>query len=196
VPHLNTLPVNCSLDASYSRTASQDDLFRAGSHICTSTTMQGYYQQSPYYPQPQLNPQQLAAFPYVQQHVPGQYMPADSFTAYQRHRYETYVPPPPEPVQNKRHSIFRSNTVSTPHTKTRPLKSALKRRPHERSESLGPPVLAPSTGPPAGPPISRQTSRAPSEPRERTGSTSRSRANSLSQFTPGALLVPTSCAWV
>lgn len=94
---------------------------------------------------------------------------------YQRHRYETYVPPPPEPVRPKH--MHRSQSVSVPNPNgQRPLKSAMKKRNHERSESMGAP-------------ISRQSSRAPEEQRERAGSMTRPRANSIQQFIPGVYLV-------
>ena len=95
---------------------------------------------------------------------------------YQRHRYDTYVPPPPEPAPKPR----RTQSLAVPNPHAKPLKSAMKKRTHERSESMG------------GEPISRTSSRAPSEQRERASSMSRSRANS----NPPPFIPGTCCAYV
>lgn len=147
--------------------------------------MQGYYNPSAYYPvaqpapPPQYAAQPLASLPYIShyrntpQFDPPRQLPPQGpgYTTYQRHRYETYVPPPPEPAPKPR----RTQSLAVPNPKAKPLKSAMKKRNHERSESMGEP-------------ISRTSSRAPSDhqQRERAGSMSRSRANSNPpQFVPG-----------
>ena len=150
--------------------------------------MQGYYNPSAYYPvpqpglpPPQFTAQPVASMPYIShyrntpQFDPPRQLPPQGpgYSSYQRHRYETYVPPPPEPAPKPR----RTQSLAVPNPHARPLKSALKRRGHERSESMGEP-------------ISRTSSRAPSEhqQRERAGSTSRPRANSNPPpFIPGML---------
>ena len=147
--------------------------------------MQGYYAPSGYYPvpqqvvAPQLTAQQLAQMPYVShyrntpQFDPPRQLPPQNvaYSSYQRHRYDTYVPPPPEPVPPPR----RSQSLAAPNPKAKPLKSAMKKPAHGRSESMGEP-------------ISRTSSRAPSEhqQRERANSMSRARANSNPPpFVPG-----------
>ncbi|EKM61066.1 uncharacterized protein PHACADRAFT_247419 [Phanerochaete carnosa HHB-10118-sp] len=140
-----------------------------------------YYPPQAYYPvqqvpsQAQYPPPQVAgSVPYVSHYVGAAPPRQDPYAYSMRHRYETYVPPPPEPAPKSKHQ--RSNTISTPNHKIMPLKSAMKKRTHERSESMGQP-------------ISRQSSRAPSEPREPISPTGRPRANSTQQYLPGHLFV-------
>lgn len=117
--------------------------------------MQGYYTpaQFPRTLQPQGPPPLAPGFAYAPQYAaaPTQ-IPVIS--AYQRHRYETYVPPPPEPAGKTKPRFGRSQSMAVPVAKAKPLKSAMKKRNHERSQSET-----------FVEPISRQTSRH-SEPRE------------------------------
>ncbi|KAI0094871.1 hypothetical protein BDY19DRAFT_915025 [Irpex rosettiformis] len=77
-----------------------------------------------------------------------------------------------ERERGDKYGLSRSKTVATPNPNAVPLKSAMKRR-HDRSASVSnaPPMQQPS--------MSRASSRAPSESRERTTSTGRRRADSL-----------------
>ncbi|KAI0692765.1 hypothetical protein BC835DRAFT_1355983 [Cytidiella melzeri] len=161
--------------------------------------MQAYHNQTYYAPHPQYasrqpHPQQpgtyltgfSATYPqFVQPQLPpGAQGPAgyQQFPAYPQEQYEPY---PQAVVPDRRrdrdrererpdkYGMNRSHSLAVPNPNAVPLKSALKKRPHDRSASMGnvPMQQQPS--------MSRTSSRAPSEARERTTSTGRRRVDSM-----------------
>lgn len=111
--------------------------------------------------------------------MPGPAYPPFPAASYPpREHYEAW-PVVPQQSKSSRHGMHRSHSVAAPNQNAMPLKSAMKKRGHERSGSMGnPPMGHPSMGP-MGPSMSRTPSRAPSEQRERANSTTRRRADSI-----------------
>ena len=134
------------------------------------TYLTGFSASYPHFAQPNPGPppSQAAPIPQGYHHFPGAYPP--------REQYETYPVVPQHPPRASKH-MHRSHSLAAPHPSAVPLKSAMKRRPHERSGSMNnPPIGGQQMGNLS---MSRTSSRAPSEQRERTASTTRRRADSL-----------------
>ncbi|KAI0348084.1 hypothetical protein BDW22DRAFT_1350231 [Trametopsis cervina] len=127
-----------------------------------------------------------ASYPHFVPPGPQPQQPPPGYQPFPSAGYDGY-PVVPEPRDRRerhrdrdrerpgKHDMHRSHSLAVPNPTAVPLKSALKRRPHDRSASAGN-VIPPMQQQPS---MSRTSSRAPSEPRERTTSTGRRRADSL-----------------
>ncbi|PSS37641.1 hypothetical protein PHLCEN_2v465 [Hermanssonia centrifuga] len=138
-----------------------------------------------YYPQPQYQPQ---PGPYITHYTAGYpqfqppVVPAQGYQQFpSTYPPEQYEPPPQThqfPSLPRPKNLKRGHTLATPNPKAVPLKPALKRPQHDRSGSMGT-VPAPAQ-------LSRASSRATSEQRQRVNSTTRPRADSNALFVAGA----------
>ncbi len=143
------------------------------------TYLTGFSATYPHFPQPQPPPGAQGP-PQGYQPFPGAVYPPEQYEAYpqavvpdRRRDRDRARERDRERERADKYGLHRSNTVATPNPNAMPLKSAMKKSGrHDRSASMSnPPMMQQS--------MSRASSRAPSENRERTTSTGRRRLESL-----------------